>query len=75
MVHVKEGLIGLSYLCPKCGKSMELKERTVCKEQLPAPGNRSNERRYREKDLATTEEKKLGTREERVAKKTRGREK
>ncbi|GFS83907.1 hypothetical protein TNCV_2363431 [Trichonephila clavipes] len=29
-----------------------------CKEQLPAPGNRSNERRYREKDLATTEEKK-----------------
>ncbi|GFV95274.1 hypothetical protein TNCV_4586491 [Trichonephila clavipes] len=29
-----------------------------CKEQLPAPGNRSNERRYREKDLATREEKK-----------------
>ncbi|GFX91245.1 integrase_H2C2 domain-containing protein [Trichonephila clavipes] len=29
----------------------------ACKEQLPAPGNRSNERRYREKDLATTEEK------------------
>ncbi|GFV08128.1 retrovirus-related Pol polyprotein from transposon opus [Trichonephila clavipes] len=25
--------------------------------KLPAPGNRSNERRYREKDLATTEEK------------------
>ncbi|GFX65944.1 dimer_Tnp_hAT domain-containing protein [Trichonephila clavipes] len=32
-----------------------------CKEQLPAPGNRSNERRDREKDLATTEEKKVGT--------------
>ncbi|GFV23847.1 hypothetical protein TNCV_960411 [Trichonephila clavipes] len=36
-----------------------------CKEQLPAPGNRSNERRYREKDLATTEEKKIGTGEKR----------
>ncbi|GFV73350.1 transposable element Tcb2 transposase [Trichonephila clavipes] len=36
-----------------------------CKEQLPAPGNRSNERRYREKDLATTEEKKVGTGEKR----------
>ncbi|GFX65947.1 hypothetical protein TNCV_13681 [Trichonephila clavipes] len=33
----------------------------ACKEQLPAPGNRSNERRDREKDLATTEEKKVGT--------------
>ncbi|GFT82269.1 hypothetical protein TNCV_4650771 [Trichonephila clavipes] len=30
----------------------------ACKEPLPAPGNRSNERRYREKDLATTERKK-----------------
>ncbi|GFT23609.1 uncharacterized protein TNCV_3510961 [Trichonephila clavipes] len=29
----------------------------ACKEPLPAPGNRSNERRYRGKDLATTEEK------------------
>ncbi|GFU67190.1 hypothetical protein TNCV_4689221 [Trichonephila clavipes] len=28
-----------------------------CKEPLPAPGNRSNERRYKEKDLARTEEK------------------
>ncbi|GFW22522.1 hypothetical protein TNCV_3364341 [Trichonephila clavipes] len=25
---LKEGLIGSSYVCPKCGKSMELKERT-----------------------------------------------
>ncbi|GFV18613.1 hypothetical protein TNCV_2872452 [Trichonephila clavipes] len=25
---MKEGLIGLSYVCPKCGKSMELRERT-----------------------------------------------
>ncbi|GFU43676.1 hypothetical protein TNCV_3070651 [Trichonephila clavipes] len=33
----------------------------ACKEQLPAPGNRSNERRDREKDLATTGEKKVGT--------------
>ncbi|GFW43408.1 uncharacterized protein TNCV_2924561 [Trichonephila clavipes] len=40
-----------------------------CKEPLPAPGNRSNERRYREKDLATTGEKKVGTKE-RVARKT-----
>ncbi|GFW62463.1 hypothetical protein TNCV_291371 [Trichonephila clavipes] len=32
-----------------------------CKEPLPAPGNRSNERRYREKDLATTGKKKVGT--------------
>ncbi|GFU82121.1 hypothetical protein TNCV_3172551 [Trichonephila clavipes] len=30
----------------------------ACKEQLPAPGNRSNERRDRENDLATTEEEK-----------------
>ncbi|GFS96355.1 retrovirus-related Pol polyprotein from transposon opus [Trichonephila clavipes] len=34
-----------------------------CKEPLPAPGNRSNERRYREKDLATTEEEKRSERE------------
>ncbi|GFW11857.1 retrovirus-related Pol polyprotein from transposon 17.6 [Trichonephila clavipes] len=31
----------------------------ICKELLPAPGNRSNKRRDREEDLATTEEKKL----------------
>ncbi|GFV77215.1 retrovirus-related Pol polyprotein from transposon opus [Trichonephila clavipes] len=30
----------------------------ACKELLPAPGNRSNKRRDREKDLATTEEEK-----------------
>ncbi|GFX16628.1 transposable element Tcb1 transposase [Trichonephila clavipes] len=29
----------------------------LCKEPLPAPGNRSNERRYKEKDLARTEGK------------------
>ncbi|GFW63942.1 hypothetical protein TNCV_706481 [Trichonephila clavipes] len=28
-----------------------------CKEPLPAPGNISNERRYKEKDLARTEER------------------
>ncbi|GFV51687.1 CCHC-type domain-containing protein [Trichonephila clavipes] len=39
--------------------------RGACKEPLPAPGNRSNERRYREEDLATTERKKVGTGEER----------
>ncbi|GFT97686.1 hypothetical protein TNCV_275311 [Trichonephila clavipes] len=34
----------------------------LCKEPLPAPGNMSNEKRYKEKDLATTEEeKKVGT--------------
>ncbi|GFU76685.1 hypothetical protein TNCV_3623721, partial [Trichonephila clavipes] len=39
-------------------------------EQPPAPGNRSNERRYREKDLATTEEKRSEReRRERVTKK------
>ncbi|GFV74776.1 reverse transcriptase domain-containing protein [Trichonephila clavipes] len=37
----------------------------ICKEPLPAPGNRSNERRYREEDLATTGEKKVGTGEKR----------
>ncbi|GFT80706.1 hypothetical protein TNCV_1539551 [Trichonephila clavipes] len=48
----------------------------ACKEQLPAPGNRSNERRYREKDLATTEEKKVGTGEKREGdEKSRCREK
>ncbi|GFS67341.1 hypothetical protein TNCV_2902991 [Trichonephila clavipes] len=40
-----------------------------CKEPLPAPGNRSNERRYKEKDLATTEEKGRNGGEERVKKK------
>ncbi|GFX42292.1 dyslexia-associated protein KIAA0319-like protein [Trichonephila clavipes] len=51
-------------------------EGTYCKEPLPAPGNRSNERRYRGKDLATTEGKKIGTGEKRaVAKKNRGGEK
>ncbi|GFW62628.1 integrase_H2C2 domain-containing protein [Trichonephila clavipes] len=46
------------------------------KEQLPAPGNRSNERRYREKDLATTERRKVGTGEKREGdEKSRGREK
>ncbi|GFW21225.1 hypothetical protein TNCV_3774361 [Trichonephila clavipes] len=28
MVYVKEGLIASSYVCPKCGKPMELRERT-----------------------------------------------
>ncbi|GFS97262.1 RT_RNaseH domain-containing protein [Trichonephila clavipes] len=43
----------------------------ACKEPLPAPGNRSNERRYKEKDLARTEEKRSERRREReVAKKT-----
>ncbi|GFV18173.1 retrovirus-related Pol polyprotein from transposon opus [Trichonephila clavipes] len=52
------------------------KKSGACKEQLPAPGNRSNERRYREKDLATTEEKKVGTGERREGdEKSRGREK
>ncbi|GFY24946.1 hypothetical protein TNCV_2691371 [Trichonephila clavipes] len=47
-----------------------------CKEPLPAPGNRSNERRYQEKDLATTEKKKVGTGEKREGdEKSRGREK
>ncbi|GFV97417.1 hypothetical protein TNCV_2039261 [Trichonephila clavipes] len=47
-----------------------------CKEPLPAPGNRSNERRYKEKDLARTEEKKVGTGEKREGdEKSRGREK
>ncbi|GFX84453.1 hypothetical protein TNCV_1602461 [Trichonephila clavipes] len=49
---------------------------SVCKEQLPAPGNRSNERRDREKDLATTGEKKVGTGEKKGRRrKSRGREK
>ncbi|GFV32940.1 retrovirus-related Pol polyprotein from transposon opus [Trichonephila clavipes] len=47
----------------------------ACKEQLPAPGNRSNERRYREEDLATRGEKRSEReRRERVTK-SRGREK
>ncbi|GFT90541.1 transposon Ty3-I Gag-Pol polyprotein [Trichonephila clavipes] len=48
----------------------------LCKEQPPAPGNRSKERRYRGKDLATTGEKKFGTGEKREGdEKSRGREK
>ncbi|GFT90546.1 retrovirus-related Pol polyprotein from transposon opus [Trichonephila clavipes] len=48
----------------------------ACKEQPPAPGNRSNERRYRGKDLAKTGEKKVGTGEKREGdEKSRGREK
>ncbi|GFU86846.1 hypothetical protein TNCV_2231711 [Trichonephila clavipes] len=26
---MKEGLLGTSYVCPKCGKGMELRERTA----------------------------------------------
>ncbi|GFT56451.1 retrovirus-related Pol polyprotein from transposon opus [Trichonephila clavipes] len=44
----------------------------VCKELLPASGNRSNKRRDREKDLATTEEKKVGTEERRAVTKKAG---
>ncbi|GFX66749.1 retrovirus-related Pol polyprotein from transposon opus [Trichonephila clavipes] len=42
----------------------------ACKEPLPAPGKRSNERRYREKDLATTEKRLERERERAVTKKT-----
>ncbi|GFU84056.1 hypothetical protein TNCV_679551 [Trichonephila clavipes] len=43
----------------------------LCKEPLPAPGNRSNERRYKEKDLARTGKKgRNGGRERAVAKKS-----
>ncbi|GFV56449.1 hypothetical protein TNCV_4203731 [Trichonephila clavipes] len=45
-----------------------------CKELLPASGNRSDKRRDREEDLATTEGKGRNGRERR-AKKSRGREK
>ncbi|GFX24966.1 hypothetical protein TNCV_1279021 [Trichonephila clavipes] len=62
--------------CKECQltRSVRIKDRSssgACKEPLPAPGNRSNERRYKEKDLARTEEKKVGTgeRERAVAKK------
>ncbi|GFV18614.1 hypothetical protein TNCV_2872451 [Trichonephila clavipes] len=34
---MKEGLIGLSYVCPKCGKSMELRERTGSMARSSAP--------------------------------------
>ncbi|GFT48897.1 hypothetical protein TNCV_2771121 [Trichonephila clavipes] len=47
----------------------------ACKELLPAPGNRSNKRLDREEDLATTEEKKLGTRRRGSGKESRGGEK
>ncbi|GFV47746.1 uncharacterized protein TNCV_2653091 [Trichonephila clavipes] len=50
----------------------------ACKEPLPAPGNRSNERRYKEKDLARTEGKKGrngGERERAVGEESRGRKK
>ncbi|GFW86940.1 cytochrome P450 4V2 [Trichonephila clavipes] len=44
-----------------------------CKELLPAPGNRSNKRRDREEDLATTEEKRSERgRRERVTEKKPG---
>ncbi|GFW27423.1 uncharacterized protein TNCV_591151 [Trichonephila clavipes] len=45
-----------------------------CKEPLPAPGNRSNEKRYRGKDLAAREEKARNERGE-GGEKNRGREK
>ncbi|GFV87923.1 hypothetical protein TNCV_782041 [Trichonephila clavipes] len=68
-VYIKRFSIGWSKFLLHCGLG-------YCKEQLPAPGNRSNERRYREKDLATTEGKKVGTGEKREGdEKSRGREK
>ncbi|GFW75406.1 hypothetical protein TNCV_4190601 [Trichonephila clavipes] len=66
----------LAYGCPVWGYAAKTNINILCKKQLPAPGNRSNERRYREKDLATTEEKKVGTGEKREGdEKSRGREK
>ncbi|GFX89210.1 transposable element Tcb1 transposase [Trichonephila clavipes] len=63
-----EAAFGLMY--PKNISKVSLNQcQGNCKEPLPAPGNRSNERRYREKDLATTEERRRGRR------KNRGREK
>ncbi|GFS58955.1 hypothetical protein TNCV_68801 [Trichonephila clavipes] len=32
----KEGLIGSSYVCPKCGKNMELRERTEAQQSMRA---------------------------------------
>ncbi|GFV31186.1 hypothetical protein TNCV_4315111 [Trichonephila clavipes] len=43
-------------VCYRCDITTE-KLLCCCKEPLPAPGNRSNERRYKEKDLARTEGK------------------
>ncbi|GFX87385.1 uncharacterized protein TNCV_3369541 [Trichonephila clavipes] len=44
------------FLCQTIFENLNITE-ADCKEPLPAPGNRSNERRYKEKDLTRTEEK------------------
>ncbi|GFW04641.1 hypothetical protein TNCV_3066591 [Trichonephila clavipes] len=36
---MKEGLIGSSYVCPKCGESMELRQRTVAQQSMRARNN------------------------------------
>ncbi|GFU58402.1 hypothetical protein TNCV_58141 [Trichonephila clavipes] len=49
---MKEGLIGSSYVCPKCGKSMELRERTefgqIPDSHFSVQACRLNERLYLE---------------------------
>ncbi|GFV71862.1 hypothetical protein TNCV_2457971 [Trichonephila clavipes] len=66
----KKGIELIEHRWEKYEYSFHLKfHYEYCKELLPAPGNRSNKRRDREEDLATGEEKKVGTGEERVAKK------
>ncbi|GFS48785.1 hypothetical protein TNCV_1393361 [Trichonephila clavipes] len=40
---MEERLIGSSYVCLKCGKSMELRERTDIKSQQQLPQNNSEE--------------------------------
>ncbi|GFW33677.1 hypothetical protein TNCV_2212091 [Trichonephila clavipes] len=57
-----------------CEESFSKSVKRNCKELLPASGNRSNKRRDREEDLATTEEKR-SERGRRGDEKSRGREK
>ncbi|GFW85307.1 hypothetical protein TNCV_3250441 [Trichonephila clavipes] len=46
-----------NHMTQKLPESTKISKNDPCKEPLPAPGNRSNERRYKEKDLARTEGK------------------
>ncbi|GFV01069.1 hypothetical protein TNCV_1009901 [Trichonephila clavipes] len=60
--HSDESLEAVDQRAPNNSKNWQWTVEGDCKEPLPAPGNRSNERRYREKDLARTEEKKRSER-------------
>ncbi|GFV69591.1 CCHC-type domain-containing protein [Trichonephila clavipes] len=70
-IYLKKFLFLMSKMAKISHKGQILLLGGACKDLLPAPGNRSNETRYREKDLATREDRRAerGEKGEAVARK------